>query len=185
MSGVPGPAASEFDFHTERLHLRPLDERDEALFHALYTDPETMCFIAPPLTVERAAESFRKIVLHQREPSLEKRFLAILDKATSRPIGICGTSHYDAVALRLEVGAVLKPETHSQHFAREALAALMKKIFDISPVEEIQVRFSSQNPAARGLSIHLGFMPCDKEMSQEGSLPRLVWSVHRSSWRMN
>jgi RimJ/RimL family protein N-acetyltransferase len=176
---------SVFDFETERLHLRLLAEGDEVLFHGLYTDPETMRFIGPPLSVEKAAKSFQKIVARQREAALKGRFLAILEKATLQPLGICGTSLHDGGALRLEVGIVLRPQAQSRGFAREALAALMKRIFAMSPIEEIYVRFSAQCPAVERLNIHLGFTPCATEVTEEGLFPKRVWSVHRSSWRTN
>jgi RimJ/RimL family protein N-acetyltransferase len=173
---------STFDFETERLRLRSLDEGDEALFHGLYTDPETMRFIAPPLSMEQAAKSFRKVVARQRESSLNGRFLAILEKATRQPVGICGTSQYDVDALRVEVGIVLTPEARARGFAREALTALMKGIFSMSPVDEIRVRFSTQCPAVERLNITVGFRPCADELGEEGALLKRIWSVHRSSW---
>jgi RimJ/RimL family protein N-acetyltransferase len=176
---------SAFDFETERLRLRPLDVSDEGLYRELYTDQETMRFIGPPLSMEQAANKFQKIVARQREPSLKGRFLAMLDKATLLPVGICGTSQYDADALRVEVGIVLRPEARARGFAREALTALMKRIFAVSPIQEICVRFSAQCPAVERLNIRVGFVPCADEVQGEGLWSKRVWSVHRSSWYVN
>jgi len=171
-----------FDFETERLRLRPLNASDEALFHGLYTDQETMRFIAPPLSMEQASNNFQRIVARQSESSLKGRFLAMLDKATLQPVGICGTSRYDADALRVEVGIVLRPEARAKGFAREALTALMKRIFAVSPIQEICVRFSAQCPAVERLNIRVGFVPCVDEVQVEGLWSKRVWSAHRSSW---
>lgn len=173
---------SLFDFETERLHLRPLAESDKALFHGLYTDPETMRFIAPPLSAEKAAESFKKFVARQHEPSLKGRLLVMLDKATLQPVGICGTSQRDGEALRLEVGIILKREARSRGFAQNALTALIRRIFALSPIEEIYVRFSAQCPAVERLNIRVGFVPCAEEITEDGLWSKRVWSVHRSSW---
>ena len=179
MDGIALPA---FEFETARLLVRPLQAGDEALFHGLYTDPETMRFIGKPLSAEQASSRFRKIVARQREPSLQGRFLAMLDKATWQPLGICGTSHYDVAARRLEVGLVLRREARAQGFAREALAALMERIFAVSPVIEIEVKFSAENRAAERGSIGLGFMPCADDAKEPGLLSERRWLVHRSSW---
>jgi len=173
---------SAFDLETARLRLRPLQEGDEALFYGLYTDPDTMRFIGPPLSAEQAATRFSKIVAWQRKPSLKRRFLVILDKATLQAVGICGTSQYDADALRLEVGMVLKPEARARGVAREALAALMKRIFVVSPVSEIWARFSTENLTAKQLVVSLGFTLCADEVQGERGLSKQVCSVHRSSW---
>jgi RimJ/RimL family protein N-acetyltransferase len=176
---------SVFTFETERLRLRPLGAGDEALYRELYTDQETMRFIGPPLAMEQAADKFQKIVARQSKPSLKGRFLAMLDKDTLRPVGICGTSRYDADALRVEVGIILRSEARARGVAREALTALMKRIFAVSSVQEICVRFSAQCPAVLRLNIRVGFLPCADEVQDEGHLSKRVWSVHRSSWYVN
>lgn len=172
---------SAFTFATERLQLRPLEAADEALYHELYTDPDTMRFIAPPLTTEQAASRFRKILARQHEPSLAGRFLVMLEQATRQPIGVCGTSKYDAETLRLEVGIVLKAVARSQGMAREALAALISKVFAVSPVREIYVRFSADNVAMERASVHMGLTPCADELQEQGAFWNRVWSVHRST----
>jgi len=179
---MDGTALPTFEFETARLFLRPLQAGDEALFLGLYTDPETMRFIGKPLSVEQAASRFRKIVASQRKPSLRGRFLAMLDKATRQPLGICGTSHYDVAELRLEVGLVLKREARAQGFAREAIAALMEHIFAASSVDEIEVKFSAENRAAERGGIGLGFMPCADDADEPGLSSERRWSVYRSSW---
>ncbi|MHB1271628.1 MAG: GNAT family N-acetyltransferase [Rhodanobacter sp.] len=179
MDGIALPA---FEFETARLFLRPLQVGDEALFHGLYTDPETMRFIGKPLSAEQASSRFLKIVARQRKPSLRGRFLAMFDKLTRQPLGICGTSHYDVAALRVEVGLVLRREARAQGFAREAIAALMERIFAASPVNEIEVKFSAENWAAEQAGIGLGFTPCVDAAKEPGLLSECRWSVYRSSW---
>ena len=170
---------------TERLRLRPLNDDDEALYQDLYTDPETMRFIAPPLSAEKAASSFRKVVALQREPTLASRFMVIEEKTEQKALGICGTSTYDADALRVEVGIVLKNEGRSRGIGSEALPALMNRIFAVSPVQEICVGFSAQCPAVRRLNVRVGLMPCVDAVREAGAPSKYVWSVRRSSWYVN
>jgi len=182
---MDGIALPTFEFETARLFLRPLQEGDEALYYSLYTDPETMRFIAPPLSAEQASSRFRKIVARQREPSIDGRYLAMIEKATRQPIGICGTSHLDAQAQRLEVGMVLLREGRNRGVAKEVLAALMKRIFAASSIDEIEVKFSAENRAAEQLVISLGFAPCADAAREPGLLSECRWSVYRSSWYVN
>jgi RimJ/RimL family protein N-acetyltransferase len=176
---------SVFDFDTERVRLRLADAGDEALFHELYTDPETMRFIGPPLSAEQAASSFEKIVARQRERSFAGRFLIILSKATLQPVGICGTAQYGTDALRLEIGIVLKSEARSKGLAEEVLTALMNRIFALTPIEEICVQFSGLSPAAERLNGRMGFAPCIDAPQGEGALSKRICSIHRSSWCAN
>jgi RimJ/RimL family protein N-acetyltransferase len=171
-----------FDFETQRLRLRTLGPSDEALFHNLYTDEETMRFIAPPLSTERAAKSFKKIILRQSEHSLNGRFLAISEKETLESVGICGTSQYDADALRVEVGIVLGARGRARGFGREALAALMRKIFAEWPVDEVWVQCSKEYPAVERMVLSVGFIPCSEIAEGKVSLSKRIWSVRRSSW---
>jgi RimJ/RimL family protein N-acetyltransferase len=175
----------KFDFETERLRLRPLGPGDEELFHKLYTDAETMRFIAPPLSPERAEKSFHKIISRQGDPGLSGRFLAILEKETLWPVGICGTSQYDADALRVEVGIVLGPKGRVRGFGREALAALMRKIFAEWLVDEIWVQCSTEYPAVERMILSIGFTPSSEIAEEKFSLSKRVWSVRRSSWYVN
>lgn len=176
---------SAFAFETERLRLRPLEAGDEALFSGLYTDPETMRFIAQPLSAQQAAKSFRGIIDSPAGRPARSVFLAILEKVTLQPLGICGVPQFDAGAIRLEVGILLRAEARSQGFAKEALTALVKRIFAVLPVDEIAVQFSAECPAVERLNISVGFVSCADVAEEEGLLPKRHWSVHRSSWRVS
>jgi RimJ/RimL family protein N-acetyltransferase len=178
-------SVKSFSCETERLFLRPLAEGDEALFDRLYTDPETMRFIAPPLSAERALSRFRKIIMRQRKPSIDGRYLVILERETGKPVGICGTSHHDAEAQRLEVGMVLVPEGRNRGVAKEALSALMKHIFAVSPVDKIEAKVFAENQAAERVLVSQGFTPCADAAGELGVPSERRWSVHRSSWHVN
>jgi ribosomal-protein-alanine N-acetyltransferase len=171
-----------FGLETERLRVRPLKVDDEAHYRELYTDPETMRYIAPPLSTKSAASSFQKVLVLQSAPTWKSRFLVIEEKETSQRIGICGTSKYEAAALRVEVGIVLKPQASARGLAREALGGLMKKIFAVSPVDEIWVECSTLYPAVERMVSAVGFTPCSDRGQTVGPLASRVWSVRRSCW---
>lgn len=174
-----------FSCETERLRLRPLAASDEALFHALYTDPETMRFIAPPLTAEEASSRFRKVIRQQGEPALGARYVVIEGKTTQLPMGICGTGHYDQAVRRLEVGMVLLLEGRKRGFAREALAALVGLAFDEPWVSEVYARFAAGHTAAANLVERVGLRSNHATRGEGEGMAMCEWSVLRSAWRIS
>lgn len=170
------------EFETERLRVRPLNASNEALYRELYTDPKVMRHIAPPLSAERASSSFRKVLALQSALTLKWRFLVIEERETLQSVGICGTSNYDAAALRLEVGIVLKLEAGARGLGREVLRGLVEKIFGVSQIAEIWVKCSTLHSAAERMISAVGFNPCGNEIETTGELSKRVWSVGRSSW---
>ncbi|MDE2154425.1 MAG: GNAT family N-acetyltransferase [Xanthomonadaceae bacterium] len=173
---------SMFECETGRLRLRTLQADDEALFHALYTDPETMRFIGTPLSAEQASGKFLKIVRRQAEPVLDGRYLVMVEKNTRKSLGICGTGHYDQEAMRIEVGMVLTSAGRGQGFATEALAALVDQVFEQHPMEVVYARFDAGNAAAWNLVSRLGFAPEVVAEGLEQASTNCRWSVQRSRW---
>ncbi|KQY54753.1 hypothetical protein ASD14_00745 [Lysobacter sp. Root494] len=62
---------------TPRLRLRLMEARDEAMFCHLYTDPDVMRRILPPLSAEAAAQSFARACKHNAKEAPGHRFWAI------------------------------------------------------------------------------------------------------------
>ncbi|HXS04584.1 MAG TPA: GNAT family N-acetyltransferase [Rhodanobacter sp.] len=174
-----------FSCETDALRLRPLMEIDEALFVALYTDPDTMRFIGSPWTPEEARRQFRKAIRQQGRSAPGSRYLVIARKNVLAPLGICGTSHYDPAIQRIEVGMVLLPEGRRLGVAREALMALVGLVFEEQLVGEVFARFTSENVAARNLVSRVGFRPDSIAMEKEPGAAICVWSIHRSAWCIN
>lgn len=170
-----------FTWETERLCLRSLAEGDEALFHELYTDPETMRFIGTPLSVEQATLKFGKTLGAMRRRPFKCLFLTILEKTSQLPLGICGMPQFDSDAIRQEVGLVLVRQARSKGIAREGLAALVNRIFAMSSVEEVWAQFSAENLAAQQLVVAVGFHACNEVLLGQELSSKRHWSMRRSS----
>lgn len=177
-----GIASSALEFDTPRLYMRQLQAEDETLFLDLYTDAETMRYIGEPLSPERAARSFRKTLASSCQDPPERVFLAILDKATRRPLGICAIAQFDATMTRAEVGIMLKSDARSMGFAREVLGGLVRTTFSAFPVDEIWAQCSARNLVVEHVFSSLGFTLCGCRAIDAGTLLQRIWSVHRSSW---
>ncbi len=177
---MDGVLLKSLSCETEGLQLRSLAEGDEPLFHALYGDPETMRFISVPWTPAEAAKRFRGILGRQGESALVDRFLVIVRKLTRTSLGICGTSHYDSSAMRLEVGMVLLPSGRKSGVGREALTALVGRAFEEPLVNEVYARVAAGNSAARNLVARIGFRQDCVRRGEGCDLTTCEWSVHRS-----
>jgi RimJ/RimL family protein N-acetyltransferase len=162
--------------------MRLLKTDDEALFCGLYTDADTMRFIGEPLTPERAARSFRKVLgLMYKQPA-EWLSLVIIEKATQQPVGICGVANFDAASRQLEVGMMFQSEARSRGFAKEGLAALVRKLFSALSVCEIWVEYSREHSAAAGLVRSIGFSPRAKTATEVESRKKCIWHARRETW---
>ena len=161
-------------FDTARLHLRPLDERDEALYCALYTSPELMRNIAPPLSGEAAQRSFRAACKHQTP--YPRRWI-IHDKRDHGAIGLLGLIPDDDTA---EVGVMLLAGSEGQGFATESMQGMVDWVFSNRALPRLIARQSiADNPPVTRLMLKLGFrpLPPDKAWSQ------CNWELRHGEWR--
>jgi RimJ/RimL family protein N-acetyltransferase len=176
-----GPSGA-FAFDTERLHIRPLTTSDEALYCSLYTDPETMRFIGPALSAERAARSFQTALrLIQSEP-LKDVFLTLALKTTSQVFGICSLQGIDALQHRAQAGIIIASAGRSRGLATEGLSGLMTRAFELLPLDEIWVQIAPDHIIVERLVLSVGFQPRSGAGRPHVRPGQRVWSVLRDSW---
>jgi RimJ/RimL family protein N-acetyltransferase len=169
-----------FEIDTARLDIRPLSECDETLFCELFTDADTMRYIGPELSPERAVRSFRKAVALTRGHPAERLFFTVAVRSMQRKIGLCSLQQIDPIRRRAEAGVGLKSFARAQGFAREILPALAARAFTELPVDEVWLQHSADHSLADRLFVAAGFSRClDPADYGEGPGKR-VWSVHRS-----
>lgn len=160
--------------------MRVLCDADEALFSGLYTDPETMRFIGPPLGPACARRCF--LALTEREgQSRGRHFFSMLDKATRRRIGICGLQPPDPYMAHAEAGVLVVPDARAKGYAREGLSALVETVFESSSLVRVWVQCSALNPLVERMVSSIGFTLDDANAVGVGVLLQRVWSVYRSS----
>jgi RimJ/RimL family protein N-acetyltransferase len=182
MNHVAHHEATLLGFETKRLQIRPLQAEDEALYCGLYANADTMRFIGKPLSSERVARSFHKVLASASKQPPEHVFLTILDKATQLPLGICAIVQFDATMSRAEVGMMLKSEARSQGYAKECLPGLVTEAFAVFPIDEVWVQYSPGHSVAERLVASIGFsLRADLAPDEDGCL-KCTWSVHRPSW---
>lgn len=111
---------------TPRLRLRLMEARDEAMFCHLYTDPDVMRRILPPLSAEAATQSFQRACAHNEKAKPGHRFWAIDDKASEAAIGMAALLRTDDSA---ELGVMLVNSCWNRGISSEAFVPLIDHAF--------------------------------------------------------
>jgi RimJ/RimL family protein N-acetyltransferase len=169
-----------FDFETPRLRMRPMRECDQALFCDLYTDAETMRFVAPSLKLAKAINRFAEALRMMHGHPIEWLFLVMTQKSSAQTIGLCGVPGFDLNARRLELGMMLRREVRGKGYSKEGLAALADRTFSVLPVDKLWVEYSPEHIAADRLTKGIGFLPNPEAVATRTDA--CVWSVWREPW---
>jgi RimJ/RimL family protein N-acetyltransferase len=167
---------------TDRLIMRPLSEDDATLYCDLYGDPDTMHFVGPPLSRERAERSFRIVLASRDRRPVVRLVLAIVEKASQQAIGIGGYQDFDVRRRRVEAGMLLKPESRGRGFGKEGLGALVTHAFAVFPVDEVWIQHAAENRIARRVPISLGFSHGIDAVASDERPGQCFWSAYRQSW---
>lgn len=170
-------AAGMHAFDTERLHLRPLDARDEALYCSLYTDPALMRHIAAPMSQDAARGSFRVVLARQGTTT---RIWVIGERAGGAELGILGVFPDGDAA---EVGVVLSAVAQGRGFATEVIAAIADDLFATPGIRRVWTRHAEANDVAIALMRSLGFEP-GAGTEADTRIPRgeRRWRMERDRW---
>lgn len=169
-------AAAPFEFDTGRLSIRVLSAHDEPLYRELYTDPETMRYIGQPLTQARVARSFRAAVTAAHRQSGEYPYLALFERAAGQPIGIGSVRQLDTQRRRVEAGIMIRTAARTHGYAKEGLAALVARAFEILPIDEVWVEVAADHAVVERLVVSVGFSPGDERPGWR------IWLAQRQSW---
>lgn len=162
---------------TEHLRMRPVVPGDEALYCWLYGDPETMRFVGPPLSRERARRGFRKVLESLERRPIELVLWVIEEKATDRSIGIGAFQDFDHQRRRVQAGMILGGGARGRGFGKEGLRALIDYAFVTFAVDEVWTQHAVDNTGAGGLTVSLAL-----SHNTETRSGKLVRSAFRHSW---
>lgn len=116
---------------TPRLRLRPMEARDEAMFCHLYTDPDVMRRILPPLSAEAAAQSFVRACNHNAKDTPGHRFWAIDRKLLedASPAEAIGMAALLRTGDSAELGVMLRNGWWNRGISSEAFGPLLAHAF--------------------------------------------------------
>ena len=139
---------------TQRLLVRPFEERDLDALCAVLSDPETMKYIEPPFSCERTARFLREAGLC--EPPL---VFAAEDHG-----GVIGHVIFHACGApdRYEVGWVLRRDRWGRGYASELTAALIAE-GRARGLKSLLIECDPRQVATRRIAEAFGFRPAGWE----------------------
>lgn len=139
---------------TQRLLVRPFEERDLDALCAVLSDPETMKYIEPPFSCERTARFLREAGLC--EPPL---VFAAEDHG-----GVIGHVIFHACGApdRYEVGWVLRRDRWGRGYASELTAALIAE-GRARGLKSLLIECDPRQAATRRIAEAFGFHPAGRE----------------------
>jgi RimJ/RimL family protein N-acetyltransferase len=175
------------EFSTARVLLRPMAEADEALFCDLYSDVETMRFIGPPLSRERASRGFRNMLRLMRRPAADQVFftlngLASDARVAGATLGFASIQHVDVPARRAEAGVVIGSQYRDRGFAREVLSGLIRFAFERLDLDEIWVQIHADHTVVEKLVVSVGLSRGSSADAYDSDAVMRIWSARRATW---
>jgi RimJ/RimL family protein N-acetyltransferase len=142
---------------TERLRLRPLDERDIPAHYAVHSDPEvTRYWSSGPWTrIEQAEKAIADAIAAQADGSVLYFGIELL--ATGELIGNAGLHHFFEQNRRCEIGYSLASKHWGQGYATEALRTIIRHGFDALDLNRIEADIDPRNIGSARVLEKLGF----------------------------
>jgi RimJ/RimL family protein N-acetyltransferase len=174
---------------TERLRLRPFEAGDLAAFVAYRRVPEVARYQSwdttySPLDAERFLVEQRQVVLGQPGAWVQ---LAAVDRASGELCGDCAVRVAAGQPATAELGVTFAPGHQGRGLAREALTAVIGRLFDEFRVRRIYAETDDRNVAVHRLFERLGFR-CEARLVEadwfKGEWTTLrTYAILRREWR--
>ena len=133
---------------TPRLRLRRARLEDAEALHEVFADPRAMRFWSTP--PHAAIEQTRRFVeaMVEAPDDISDDFVVELD---GRPVGKSGCWRLP------EVGYILHPDLWGRGLAREALEAVIERMFTVRNLDRLTADVDPHNSRSLGLLTRLGF----------------------------
>jgi RimJ/RimL family protein N-acetyltransferase len=166
---------------TERFHLRPLAESDEALYVSIYTDGALMRYVGDPMTAADAQRAFRAFLRSNQHGDLRRSCCWVVEHGRERQetVGLLALTPHAAAA---EIGVMILGVWQSRKVAQEAIGFLSGYLFDHGVWSRTFSRHLRANEAGAGVMRRLGF----REMEDvPGGANFRGWEMARDEWRQH
>lgn len=177
----------DWNFQTQRVHARLIDQCDRDLYRDLYTSSEVMAHIAPVMSVTGADATFEQALRHSHDPEARARYWRIDDAGSGVAAGIAALVLRARSNLHGELGIMLLPHAQRRGLGLCAVAGVVEGVIAQRwwPTLECMIfRHAAANPRAGGIAARLGFQrePGDGSGSVEWRLDRSIWYSARDQW---
>lgn len=168
---------------TRRLELRALQASDAPLYVSLYSDPQTMRCIGPPLTPDAATRSFRAALRSSQLPRRRLRqgalYITIVERTSHFPLGLCAIQ--PIARCSAETGVIVSAAARGRGIATESLQAVIGWALNTLPLEQLWVRIAEHNWVAERLVRSVGLVR-RTAVPPGAQCNEVIWSIDRNSW---
>jgi RimJ/RimL family protein N-acetyltransferase len=143
---------------TERLLLRPFEERDLGGLFDLQSRPEVTRYLywEPRSLVEVRESLAKKMSSTQIAAEADILSVAVVDRAGGALIGDLTLIYLSAAHRHGEIGYVFHPDVHGRGLATEATRALVDLAFDQLGLHRVSARLDARNDRSAALLERLG-----------------------------
>jgi RimJ/RimL family protein N-acetyltransferase len=149
--------SNTYPFETDRLWLRPTDERDAAFIIRLVNSPKWIRFIGPRnVHTEEEAVAYIDRMMMSQQRRLGFSNYTFIRKEDEVKLGFCGL--YDREGLEgFDLGYALLEEFEGNGYAFEAACKVRDMAFDEFGIKELQAITDPENKASQIILERLGF----------------------------
>jgi RimJ/RimL family protein N-acetyltransferase len=167
---------------TARFRLRPIhvdNPDDRALYCRLYTSPEVMARIMPPLTAEQAVRAFERTCRFNGQDVPGHRHWSIWTRDSGSGVGVVGLLRNGPAA---ELGGLLVPGWWRRGASRETYARVIAFAFEQMGVDLV---FGERKDDAHALVVDRLFEPLGLRRVAPGHARTAGvcrWELPRSDW---
>jgi len=166
------PEGINFTFETERLLIRPLEEKDREFYISLYTDAKIMRHICEPFTLEQADKAFNATLkaMNKAVETLNAMTMTWIvdDIESTQSFGIMSVDfrnrNINVVKQKLthagccEFGIILMQQSHGKGLPNEAIIGLAKFTLTYFKVARIYCTYNKKNLAVSRFIKKIGFV---------------------------
>jgi [ribosomal protein S5]-alanine N-acetyltransferase len=167
------------EFRTERLLLRRAREDDLSAIHAILSDPRAMTYWSslPHETIDQSRDWLEKMIA----VALPDGEDLIIEK-DGEVIGKAGLWRFP------EIGFILRPDHWGVGYAREALAVVLNRAFEVHKLPQVTADVDPRNGASLGLLQRLGFRESGRKartwLVGDQWFDSVYLSLDSASWRL-
>lgn len=180
---------------TDRLILRPFEERDYPLILEISSDPETTKYLYfwghPGTTPESDARRFLSHALKEwnRQP-IQMREYCIVLKETGEKVGDGSVEYWGEDGKCAEIGWILTPQHRGKGYVTEMGKELLRFAFEEMGVQKVIAHCDARNtPSYRVMErLHMQLEHMEKECrpaKTQGGIKgdEMTWAISLEAWR--
>ncbi|MGW7385480.1 GNAT family N-acetyltransferase [Streptomyces sp. NPDC054794] len=145
------------DISTERLVLRPLDERDIEAFAEMMNDESVTAWTSAPQPYTKAdARTWIADVAPAERAQGRGIVFAVTEFLTQRLVGMVHLRNTDWRVRSTEIAYVIAPWARGEGYASEAVLGIAKWLFHDQKFERLELRIGADNTAAQQVAEKVG-----------------------------